>query len=309
MTGKPEDGSRTNGRVPESVKATAYDFRSPSRLSSEQIKRIDHIHTSIAKRLSVSLSGALRDYVEVDATAVRETPWAEFIKTIPSPCVTFTFSAEPLDGSGIIAIDPGLAFALVDRLFGGKGESIDTQRELTPIEQRATGKLVAATLKEIQIAWKPFVDLNVAATGFASSPDFIQGSGTNESVVIVSLLIKRSNSEGEIRVAYPHLMFEPAIRELVKHAPSARRREPDQERMTNLIQMVRMPVAVRLRPSMVSVNDLANLQVGDVLLLDNPVSEDVAVFVGDKKVFMGRPGALAGRLAIRVVKSLRGGGK
>ena len=42
-----------------------YDFTRPNRLSKEQIKRVDYLHTSLAKRLSVSLAGLVRDYVEV----------------------------------------------------------------------------------------------------------------------------------------------------------------------------------------------------------------------------------------------------
>ena len=104
-------------------------------------------------------------------------------------------------------------------------------------------------------------------------------------------------------------MFEPAMRKLVSGGQAVGGRQTDQERITRLIQSVRMPVVARLRPSMISVNDLSRLQVGDVLMLDNHVSEDVAVFVGDKRVFKGRPGELSGRLAIKVMKPISGGGK
>jgi flagellar motor switch protein FliM len=301
MTDKPEGGRDSQ--------ATAYNFECPNRLSSEQIKRMEYIHTTVAKRLSVSLSGMLRDYVEVEVTSVSEIPWLQFFQSIPQLCVTFTFAAEPLQGTGIISVEPPLAFALVDRLFGGKGEAIDVQRELTPIEQKATGKIVAATLREIQIAWKPFVDAKIAVSGFASSPDFIHGPGASESVVVVSLSIRRSDSSGDVNVVYPHLMFEPAMRKLVNPTLPMGVRQTDQERVTRLIQSVRVPVAARLRPSMISVDDLSRLQVGDVLMLDNHVSEDVAVFVGDKRVLKGRPGELSGRIAIKIVRSLSGGGK
>ena len=285
-----------------------YDFTRPNRLSKEQIKRIDYLHTSLAKRLSVSLAGLVRDYVEVSIAEIRETDWSQFIASIPTPCATFTFAAEPLEGAGVINLDLKLAFGLVDKLFGGSGASTEVSRELTPIEQNVNAKAAEVVLRETALAWNTVANLRVSMRAFASNPDFIQASGINESVLTVVLDVKAGTVEGKLLLGYPYLMFEPVFRMLIKPTTFERKREPDTELTTALMRTVPVPVMARLQPSMVSMRHLIALEEGDILMLDNRVSDDVEVVVGDKKVFMGRPGDLNGRLAVKITRLIREGG-
>jgi flagellar motor switch protein FliM len=299
MTAKLDNSSDT---------PAAYDFQHPSRLSRRQVRLIDHVHGGLAKRLSISLAGLVTDFVDVGVAAVDEMPWSEFLASVPSPCATFTFSAEPLEGTGIVNIDPGLAFGFIERLFGGKGDPLDSERELTSIEQKVIGKVLAVVLKDIEFAWNPFGKIGVVPTGFASSPEFIPAPGINESVVTVGLGIKTDSLEGQITLAYPYLMFEPVFRRLVKPAHIQPRHEPATDRAEAVLKQVRMPVVARLAPTRVSIRHLVRLQEGDVLMLDNHVSDDVAVMVGERNAFIGRPGELHGRLAVKVKSVVKAGG-
>jgi flagellar motor switch protein FliM len=318
-TGGPDKAGSIN------TNPVRYDFERPNRLSKDQIKRIEYLHTPFAKRLSVSLAGLVRDYVEVGVSQVIETHWSELIETIPKPCAVLAFAAEPFDGSGIISVDPKLAFGFVDRLFGGRGEAVDMQRELTLIEQSIVGMLGDAVLKEVEFAWRSVVILTVTPTGFASSPDFMRdsgvaatrftsspdftkGSGINESVIVVRLEVRTNSLQGDIVIGYPYLMFEPAIRAFVK--PSVEKRKgPDRDRISGILNSVTLRLSARLAPSMISMRHLVGLAVGDVLLLDNRVSDDVEILVEDKATLAGRPGEEGGRLAIKVTGFLGGGGK
>jgi flagellar motor switch protein FliM len=293
---------------PDDSAFRAYDFQRPSRLSREQIRRIDYLHASLAKRVSVSLAGVVRDYVEVEVKEVTEIPWSQFLKSIPTPCAAFSFASQPLEGVGVLNMDPQLAFGLVDRLFGGKGEPFSAERELTPIEQKVVGNVAIAILKEIEFAWIPIARISISAAGFAPSPDFIQTTGINESVVTVRLEVRTSNLHGNMLIGYPYLMFEPVLRALIKPAPSERKREPDKKKIADILSRVELPVAARLASSLISMGVLMNLEEGDVLMLDNGVSDEVEVFVGDKQSLMGRPGDLGGKLAIRITRSVEEGG-
>lgn len=286
----------------------AYDFQHPNRLSKQQVRLIDHLHGGLAKRLSISLAGLVKDFVEVEVASVDEGPWSEFLDSLPAPCAAFVFSADPLEGMGVVDVDPRLAFGFIDKLFGGKGAPLDTGRELTPIEQKAIANLSTAVLKDIEFAWAPLGKISVVQTGFAPSAEFIPAPGITESLVSVRLGIRTNSMEGRITVAYPYLMFEPLFRRLVKPTRIQKKREPDKDRIEDVLKQVRMPVVARLVPTSVSIRHLVNLQKGDVLVLDNHVSDDVAVFVGGRNAFMGRPGDLNGRIAIKVRRLIKGGG-
>jgi flagellar motor switch protein FliM len=281
-----------------------YDFRHPSRLSKDQIGKVGYLHQTFARRMGVALAGILRGYVETSITDVAETLWSSFKESIPDPCTAFSFSAEPLNGVGVIEIEPGLALAFVDRLFGGNGSPIESNRGLTSLEDRVIRRVINSILREIETVWSPLAKLRLKTAGFASSPEHIQASGVTDSVVVLTLDVDTGNTRGNMRICYPYLVFEPLLRAITP--PKERNgRSEDGEVVSGLVRQVPVPVRARLAPSMVSIRDLTELKPGDVLVLDSAVTDQVLVLVGDKPIFRGRPGRRGRNLAIKVTQVLK----
>ena len=55
--------------------------------------------------------------------SVEQLTYEEFIRSIPNPTVLNVFSLEPFEGKAILEINPSVIFYIIDRLFGGPGES------------------------------------------------------------------------------------------------------------------------------------------------------------------------------------------
>ena len=286
----------------------AYDFAHPGKLSQAEEKRFGYLHADLAGRLQMALAGLVRDYVEITAAEHCEVRWSGLVASLPSPCAVFTFEAPPLKGIGLLRMDPALAFALVDRLFGGKGESKDLGRELTPIEQRVVGRFADTVLAEVESVWKPAFDLRISRIGFASSPDLIETSGIDESVIEVGFKLETGQLSGDFTIVYPLHTFEPAIAALAGKR-KAEARQPVAVDPTAMVKTVMLPVTARLTPTMVDIKHLVDLSIGDVLLLDNRVSDDVEVLVGKKPVMKGRPGSRGGRLAVKITGFSEEGGE
>jgi flagellar motor switch protein FliM len=299
----PDGGADTRGAsAPE-----RYDFARPGRLSKPERKRVGYLHSDLAKKLEVSLAGLVRDCIEVTAGDLSETRWSGLVASLPSPCVVFVFEAPPLEGMGLLRVDPGLAFALVDRLFGGKGEPGDLGRGLTAIEQRVVGRFAGMVLADVQAAWSPGFEFTISAPGFVSSPDLIEASGVDESVIEAVLKLESGTLSGEFSIVYPRHMFEPAIRALAPRSQAAAGRAVS-EGAASMVNTLPLPVMARLAPTMVDMKHLMDLCVGDILLLDNRVTEDVEVLLGGKRVMTGRPGSSGGRLAVKITRFSEEGG-
>ena len=72
----------------------------------------------------------------------------------------------------------------------------------------------------------------------------------------------------------------------------------------------RVEVEARIAGARVPLAEMLAVEVGDVVLLDGPISRQVGVYVGGRQVARGRPGAKGGRMAVRItdVQDLRAGG-
>jgi flagellar motor switch protein FliM len=285
----------------------AYDFARPGKLSPAERKWLGYLHTGLAKRLELALAGPVRDYVEVAPGDLAEMRLSDLVAKLPSPCAVFTFEARPLKGQGLLRVDPALAFALVDRMFGGKGEPADLGREFTPIEQRIVGRFADIVLAEVGSAWKAVLDLKFSRSGFAASPDLVHTARVDEPVIEAGFTLKAGSLNGGFAIAYLHHTFEPALRAL-SHREQAGEDKPVAEGPPGMVKALSLPVVARLTPTMVDMKHLVDLSVGDVLLLDNRVSDDVEVLVGGKPVMKGRPGSHGGRLAVKITRFSGEGG-
>lgn len=100
-----------------------YDFKRALRFSKDQIRSISRLHENYARLLTTFFATQLRTYVNINVTSVDQVPYEEFIRSVPKRTVLNIYSLQPLDGNLIMEINPNIAFALLERLLGGKGSS------------------------------------------------------------------------------------------------------------------------------------------------------------------------------------------
>jgi hypothetical protein len=108
---------------------TLYDFKRPNRVSKEQLRAFRGVHDKMARSLASQISAIMRSIVEIQLHSVDQMTYGEFLMSLPNPTSFNVFSVKPLEGSGVIEINPSIAFPMLDRLLGGKGEPEDRYLE------------------------------------------------------------------------------------------------------------------------------------------------------------------------------------
>ena len=71
------------------------------------------------------------------------------------------------------------------------------------------------------------------------------------------------------------------------------------------IAKARIPIRVVLGRSSISLNDLINMQKGDIIKLDSKVSDELNVYVGNIKKFTALPGSSSDAYAVKVSTIIR----
>ncbi|GAE91621.1 flagellar motor switch protein FliM [Gracilibacillus boraciitolerans JCM 21714] len=134
-------------------KVKVYDFKRALRFSKDQIRSISRIHDNFARLLSTYFSAQLRTYVHISVASVDQIPYEEFIRSIPTKTILNVYSVEPLDGRIIFEFNPNIAYAMLDRMLGGKGGSLNKIDSLTEIETTLLSQLFEQGLDNLQEAW------------------------------------------------------------------------------------------------------------------------------------------------------------
>ncbi|MFQ5343375.1 MAG: flagellar motor switch protein FliM [Anaerolineae bacterium] len=288
-----------------------YDFRSPAKYSKGHIWTLQMVHENLAKRLTSSLSIYLRSRVQVTLTALDQGTYAVFVAEMPNPAVTHIISIHPLPGRIVLGLDPDLATAIIDRMLGGAGLNRGRSREMTEMELTLIHKAVEKVLIELRRAWEDIIELEPIIEAVVLNPLFAGVAFPTDSALLAMYDVFFQEISGTMSITIPFSVLDPIASKLTSGAWGGRltRRANGAgnelaRRMAAHLSQTNIPVSVRLITSQLSLNGIAGLQAGEVLLLDTYRDGLARVLVGGQQKFWGRPGVLDGRMAVQIERAI-----
>ncbi len=286
----------------------AYDFKHPNRVSKDQIRTLENLHDNFGGHYGSTLSAVLRTIVDVDLVSVDQITYSEFIMSLVSPSCTFTFAAPPLEGGCLVDFNPTLTFSLIDRMFGGGGKTLETERELTGIERTVMARLANKLYEELEEAWENIVKLETEQKSFETNPQFIQIVPPGETVVVVSFQIKLFQATGLLTICYPYVSLEPVITKLSAQnwIDATKRKNLESDRDTDLaiLNLVEADISAVLLQTDIRMRDFLSLKIGDIVPSQHKISEPVVVSVSRTNKFLARPGISGKKRAFQILESL-----
>jgi len=291
-------------------KIKIYDFKRPDKFSKDQIRTISMIHETFARLTTTGLSAQLRAMAHVHVASVDQLTYEEFIRSIPNPTTLAVIDMEPLKGNAVLEIDPSITFAIIDKLFGGKGEG-DTKiaRELTEIESAVIEGVIVRVLGNLREAWSNVIDLRPRLGRIEVNPQFAQIVPPSDMVVLVTLETKIGEVEGMMNFCIPYITIEPVISKLSgQYWYSSVRKGTTTENLMVIkerLNTVYVDLIVEIGRIDIKVRDVLALRVGDFIKLDRvKINDTFSLKIGDKEKFECRPGTVGSKMAVQIVKIL-----
>jgi len=290
-------------------KVKVHDFRKPSKFAKDHLKTLHIIHENYARLVTNFLSGYLRTLVQVDFMTVEPLPYSDFSNSISNPAMMAIVDFTPLSGSIILEMAPSIAYALVDRILGGRGALIEKIRGFTEIELAIIERVIIQILNLLREPWENVISIRPRLERIETNAQFAQIVSPNEIVALITLSARVGDVEGMINICIPHMVVEPIISKLstrlwFKMVEKETTNEV-KETIENKIQNTRVPVRALLGRTTITVNDFLDLQIGDVISLDTSVNGDLEVLVGDLMKFYAKPGVKKNRLSVKITEVVR----
>lgn len=283
-----------------------YDFRHPEKLSKEQLRGLQIIQQAVASSMAASFSTRLRAPAEARLSALERGIYEEFVSQIGTSSVVVTIDMNPLQGYAVAAFGLDVAYGIIERLLGGRGKGSPrhSERDLTDIELaliRHVGMDIATSLVE---PWSRITELapDVAEIGVGSQVLHI--IPPNEFVITAWYEIRLAEQTGGISICFPLTVLEQVLPSLSGHnlfdSRSARESQKAEVVEQEQLLPLRVPLRARLGSARLPAVDIAHLEPGDVIVLDQTVDQPLRASVGRRELFAGSPGTRGKRLAFRV---------
>ncbi|WP_048602490.1 flagellar motor switch protein FliM [Rubeoparvulum massiliense] len=292
-------------------KVKTYDFKRALRFSKDQIRSLTRIHENFARLLTTYFSAALRTFVQINVASVDQLPYDEFIRSIPKMTILNIFEAPPLEGRMVLEVNPNIAYAMLDRLMGGRGVTPSKIDHLTEIETIILEKIFSKALDHFNEAWKNVIECEAYLDVMETNPQFMQIVSPNETVAVISLSTKIGEVSGMVNLCLPHVVLEPIMPNLSAHYwMGHQKKSRDEGELVKLQQNVSLadiPVITELGQSTMTIQEFLQLAVNDVIVLNQEVEQPLIVYVDHIPKFYGQPGTVKGKLAVQITGLYRKG--
>ena len=286
-----------------------YDFARPAKFSKEHLRTLEIIFEHFGRLLATNLPAYLRKSVSVDVVNSEVVIYSEFSNALSNPVLLGVVGMEPLVGNVIMEMASNLGFAIVDRLLGGVGNSLEKEREFTEIELSILERIFTICVNLLREPWENVVDTSPRLIRIETNSQFAQIISPSETIAIVTINLKVGDVEGLMNVCLPFTTLEPVMDKLNTKYWFSTMKEKDsnsyEAAIESIIDNALIPMKAVLGTSKISVQDFVNLQLGDIIRIDKKVVQELEVYVGNIKKFKALPGYSDNKYAVRVTEVMR----
>lgn len=285
-----------------------YDFKHPSRVSKDQLRSLRTIHESFARMLGTYLTTLLRTIVDVQLLSIDQVTFLEFTMAMSNPGCIWIFHLDEYEGKGIVEVSPGLVVLTIERLFGGEGKHSGDLRPLSVIEQNVASKIVEKILKIYDEAWSKAFPIRTKLHAFEINPQFAQVAPASETAVVMFLEINIRNTTFPMNICFPYFLLDPLIQKLTSEdwvgLTMMKKTPQDRVNIEETLKTTELEMTASVGELILTIQEMLDLEIGDVLVLDKKIEEPLTISVLDKPRFMGTIGIVGKKKAIRVEEVL-----
>jgi flagellar motor switch protein FliM len=279
-------------------------------VSYERLPMLEIIFDRLVRLMTTSLRNFTSDNVEVSLDRITSVRFADYLNSIPLPCVLTVFKAEEWENFGLFTVDSSLIYSMIDVLLGGRRGQTSLRiegRPYTTIETNLVKRLVEVVLADAEQAFRPLSPVTFTIDRLETNPRFAAISRPANAAILVRLRIDMEDRGGNVELLLPYATIEPIRAVLLQMFMGEKfGRDPIWEgHFATEIAQAEIAVDAVLYEADMPLKQLMTLKVGDTLPLNIRPDALVSVRCGDVTLSEGRMGRVGDRVAIRVTKPLR----
>ncbi len=294
-----------------------YDFSKKLTLTTE-VRTLEDIFNRFGNSFRSWLSGYLRAVLEIrlSSEGIQQMSYEEFMDSLSSSPYTYavTFFMPPLKGVSVLQFDLELVYAFIDKLLGGEGAPIREEelRELSEIEAKIMENISKNALDILRESWKGYYELEeVEYSSYESRPQFIElGVMPDDTVILaqfdVSIQTGVDYFTGNMRVCIPYVVLQPIKSMLQPGKLKGPGDDTTRLLVERKVRRVTLTVRCVLAEDEMTLSELLELKVGDIIPLKTPIDAPAIIVVGNTPRFEAKPGVIKGRqMGFKILREIK----
>ncbi len=269
-----------------------------------RLANLDILLDAFARNLTFAFSSRLQQAVVVERESIGSVEYETLIRECSNNQVFGITSLDPLKKNALLIMDPAVAFAQVEIMLGGgnvEQDPVIPARRMTTIELNILREAIAECCQEMNKAFAAVEQLDAQLQRVEVNPRLVTIVPADTEMMVALFKVKIGKSVGSLRLAIPLSSLDP-IREKLKSELGA---TGSGSQWAGILAEDIMQMEVMIVAQLVSVNltvrEILDLRVGDVIDLDCRLDNEMTLLVEDQPKFTGLAGLRDGKKALKVL--------
>lgn len=285
---------------------TEFEVTPRNRILTNSFPRLQSINRKLAGYIGKSASKLLNEKIEVAPAAMTTPTWGEFGESCSETALLFEFAPKPLEGAAVVHLQKSVIGHVVETFYGGSKENPPRHEadNFTPGEMNVVSLFCEDVIKGIQETWQGLAALAPEKTGVHQSTDIVEIIENSQAVIVSEYDI-----HFEAEQYYFHIVWPTSTLASLLPVLEGQKRDRDPVEDARWEQVIRacvpnaiVGVSSHVGNACMSLREVASLDVGDVIEIDNPRAG--TVFADRVPVLEGRFGVHDGCYAIEATRWL-----
>lgn len=294
------------GSSGQDAEITPYDLTNQDRVIRGRMPTLDIIYERFIRLYRMSLSNSLRKIASISIISTDLLKFGEFVNTLPIPSCMCIMRFESLRGPALLVFESKLAYALVDSYFGGTDRPYTKieGKEFTRIELSIMKKVMDLAIKDLEDAWAPVHKTDISFVRTEVNPQFVGVVPPSDVIISTTFEVELENASGTIALVIPYSTIEP-IKSKLNASFQTESDRGDKEWMAKMeehLKTAESNVVVNLGIAQITVGDLVNLNVGDIIPLTQDADGELEVLIEGVPKFRCFFGVSRGNRAVQVTR-------
>ncbi len=271
--------------------------------SGMRIPNFDIIMDTFSRNFSTSLTNTLQRTFTVEREEITTATFQQSLIDLNNQGAVGIYSTDPLKYGCLFHFDTLLAFNLLEIMLGSSStsEAIALDRNLTTIEINILKNTMTGICNDLKKAFQPIITLDPKLSKAENNFRLVNIVDPETEVLVIKFNIKVSGDQsGSLRMIIPYPTVEP-LREQFKEIVTVTQTAYNWSEIF-ADEALEMSSQVIARSGMIdmSIRDILQLQIGDLIYLEYDPDQPLTIVVEDKPKYFGVPGERSGKKAFHV---------
>ena len=274
-------------------------------VSYERLPMLEVVFDRLVRMMTTSLRNFTSDNVEVSLDNITSIRFGDYLNSIPLPAMLAVFRAVEWDNYGLLTVESGLIYSIVDVLLGGCRGTAAMRiegRPYTTIERELVERMITVVLADMSAAFEPLSPVTFSFDRLETNPRFATIARPANAAILIKLRVDMEDRGGRIEMMLPYATLEP-VRELLLQMFMGEKFGRDsiwEGHLATELWSTNVDLEAVLEQKPMLLGEIMALEVGDTVLFNATPQDLVTLRCGGIELLQGSMGRISNSIAIRV---------